>query len=78
MTNTLLINGFKIDIRIYLFVVSYNPLFVVYHRGGILKNAKNKFNISNLDDICRVKIQSVGLFLFMADTPSANYQGIEK
>ncbi len=48
LENPYLINNRKINIRIYIYVVCYNPLFIVYHRGGFVKLAKFEYDLKDI------------------------------
>jgi tubulin polyglutamylase TTLL2 len=47
----LLVSGYKFDLRLYVAVVSFQPLVVYIHEQGLTRFATEKFNLSSLDNI---------------------------
>ena len=49
ITNPLLLNGFKFDLRIYVLVTSFNPLEAFIYKEGFARLATSPFSINALD-----------------------------
>ena len=47
----LLVSGYKFDLRLYVAVVSFQPLVVYIHEQGLARFATEKFNLSSLGNI---------------------------
>ena len=50
LTNPLLINGFKTDLRVYVAVTSYDPLKIYIYNEGLLRFATSKYSMDNVKD----------------------------
>ena len=50
ITNPLLINGFKTDLRVYVAVTSYDPLKIYIYNEGLLRFATSKYDLANIKD----------------------------
>lgn len=50
--NPMLFGGRKFDMRIYALCLSYNPLTVYLFRGGFARFAHDRYDNSDLDNLC--------------------------
>ncbi|XP_063351357.1 probable tubulin polyglutamylase TTLL2 isoform X2 [Pelmatolapia mariae] len=51
ISSSLLISGYKFDLRIYVCVKSFHPLTVYIHQEGLVRFATEKFNLSSLHNL---------------------------
>lgn len=51
--NPLTIGGKKFDLRIYVMVVSYNPLTVYLYRDGFARFTSNRYTKEDLSNNCK-------------------------
>eukprot|EP00043_Microstomoeca_roanoka_P018656 m.201989 g.201989 ORF g.201989 m.201989 type:complete len:169 (-) comp16872_c0_seq3:808-1314(-) len=47
----LTVNGFKMDMRLYVLVTSFKPLVVYMYREGIARFGTSPYNLGNIDDL---------------------------
>eukprot|EP00756_Hemistasia_phaeocysticola_P011776 Hpha_TRINITY_DN15142_c1_g2::TRINITY_DN15142_c1_g2_i1::g.129808::m.129808/K16600/TTLL2; tubulin polyglutamylase TTLL2 len=48
----LLYSGYKFDLRVYVMVTSYQPLRVYVHRGYMVRFSTQKYDLSDLSNLC--------------------------
>jgi tubulin polyglutamylase TTLL4 len=70
ITRPFLINGTKFDLRLYIFVASYNPLRLYLYRDGLVRFASEKYNSSSRT----LNHQFVHLTNYSINRKSGNYQ----
>ncbi|CAG0919488.1 unnamed protein product [Notodromas monacha] len=70
ITRPFLINSTKFDLRLYIFVASYNPLRLYLYRDGLVRFASEKYNSSSRT----LNHQYVHLTNYSINRKSGNYQ----
>jgi tubulin polyglutamylase TTLL2 len=52
VANPLLLGGFKFDLRVYVLVLSYQPLQIYMHSAGLARIASESFDTAPLESLC--------------------------
>lgn len=66
-----LINGFKYDLRLYVFITSYEPLTIYLYREGLVRFATQPYNTKN------TKLKFAHLTNFSVNKKSETYKAAE-
>jgi len=66
-----LINGFKYDLRLYVFITSYEPLTVYLYREGLVRFATQPYNTKN------TKVRFAHLTNFSVNKKATNFRAAE-
>jgi tubulin polyglutamylase TTLL9 len=56
ITNPLLLDGYKFDMRIYALCTSYNPLTVYLYRSGFARFAHDRYDNIDIENLCSYSV----------------------
>jgi tubulin polyglutamylase TTLL4 len=67
-----LINGYKYDLRLYVFITSYEPLTIYLYKDGLVRFATQPYNTKN------TKVRFAHLTNFSVNKKAANFRAAEE
>lgn len=66
-----LLNGYKYDLRLYVFITSYEPLTIYLYKEGLVRFATSPYNTKN------IKQKFAHLTNFSVNKKASNYKAAD-